>query len=198
MFSKQISNSTSPMDTKFHRVVANDIEPIIFHWWIFFHLRIVPLILYRAIIRLFLLVRQKEISILTFLNLCVILKEMRSWILYHYLPLVNFPFSYWILCKVSRSETLFPIGEVSRLTLKGKTWYIHDFIKAVGNNIRASSTFNADVIACFWYFNNNIFSIITPFGFDNDNVSLIQIFRLFRLHTWVLFVKFSFLCRGQK
>ena len=35
---------------------------------------------------------------------------------------------------------------------KDNTWYIHDFHKAVGNNIRASFPFNATVIACFWLF----------------------------------------------
>ena len=81
----------------------------------------------------------------------------------------------------------FPISEMSRMTIKGNIWYIHDFLKAVGNNIRVLFLIfdwlywssKAAVIACFWYFNNNdIFSVITPLNFDNDNVSLIQIFRL--------------------
>ena len=70
------------------------------------------------------------------------------------------------------SETLFPIGEVSRVTIKGSTWYIHDFLKAIGNNIQASSPFNATAITCFWYFNTNIFPVIIPLTFYND-VSLI-------------------------
>ena len=41
----------------------------------FFHLRIVPLILHTAIVRLLLLVREKELPILTFLNLYVTLNE---------------------------------------------------------------------------------------------------------------------------
>ena len=82
------------------------------------------------------------------------------------------------------SGSLVWIGEVSWLTIKGKTWYIHDFLKTVGNNISASSKFIAAVVACFWYFNNNIFSVITPLAFESDNVSLIQ---MFSLHTWVLF-----------
>ena len=155
-----------------------------------------------------------------------------SLILYHYLHLVNFPFSYWIstclkkilqwnchfykelsflrnnincLTNVSADQTnlqfpipsrikfmigtlvKFPISEMSRMTIKGNIWYIHDFLKAVGNNIRVLFLIfdwlywssKAAVIACFWYFNNNdIFSVITPLNFDNDNVSLIQIFRL--------------------
>ena len=85
------------------------------------------------------------------------------------------------------SGTLLPIGEKSGLIIKGSTWCIHDFRKAVSNNIRASSPFNVAVITCFWYFNNDIFSLIIPFAFDNDNVSLIQVSRL---HTWVLFATF--------
>ena len=81
--------------------------------------------------------------------------------------------------------------------IKANILYIHDFVKVVGNNIRVLClifewlywSFNADVIACFWYFNNNIFAVITPFAFDNDHVSLIQIFRL---HAWVLFAVFFF------
>ena len=38
--------------------------------------------------------------------------------------------------------------------------------------------FNVAAIACFWYFNNNVLSVIISLAFDNDNVSLIQIFRL--------------------
>ena len=117
-----------------------------------------------------------------------------SWILYHYLRFVNFPFSYWILTRLNKKSfretlffkglsflcnnicsltnlslydwfvilhsqsgtkfmigtpvkfqtgTLFSIGEVSRLTIKGSTCYIHNFLKAVGNKIRASSPFSA-------------------------------------------------------
>ena len=41
----------------------------------------------------------------------------------------------------------------------------------------------------FLHFNNNIFSVVAPPALDNDNVTLIQIFRL---HTWVLFAIFLF------
>ena len=68
------------------------------------------------------------------------------------------------------------MSEVSPLTIKDSNWYIHDFLKAVGNNVRASFPINATIIAYFWYFNNDIFSVILPLAFDNDNVSLIQIF----------------------
>ena len=44
----------------------------------FFHLKIVPLILHRATIRLLLLVREKEPSVLTFLNLYVTLNEIHG------------------------------------------------------------------------------------------------------------------------
>ena len=65
---------------------------------------------------------------------------------------------------------------------------IHGFLNEIGNNIRASFSFNT-VVACFRYFNINIFSAIIPLAFDNDNVSLIQIFRL---QNWDLFVIFFF------
>ena len=86
-----------------------------------------------------------------------------------------------------------------RLTIKDNIWYIYNFWKAVGNNIRVLFLifhwfywqFNAAVIACFSYFKSNIFSVITPLAFDNDYFSLIQIFRL---HTWFLFAIFSFFC----
>ena len=81
------------------------------------------------------------------------------------------------------SGILFSIEEVSRLTIKDNVRYIYDFLKAVGNNIRASSLFNAAVAACFWYFDNNIFSVITPLSFNKVNVSSIQISML---HSWVL------------
>ena len=54
---------------------------------------------------------------------------------------------------------------------------MHDFSKAVDNSIRAFFPFNDAVIASFWYFNNIIFSVVTPLAFDNDNIALIQIFR---------------------
>ena len=53
------------------------------------------------------------------------------------------------------------------------------------DNIRESSLVNTAVVGRFWYFNNNIFSVITPLAFDND-VFFIQ---LFRLHTWVRSMK---------
>ena len=74
---------------------------------------------------------------------------------------------------------------MSRLIIKYNFFYTHDFFKAVGNNIRASSPSNAAVIACFWYCNDNVFSVITPLAFDND-VSLTQI------------CQFFFLCQSQK
>ena len=165
-----------------------------------------------------------------------------SWLLYHYLRLVNFMLHFDLLEKKFFSETAFflksshfcaitpilwriclyikliynfryPIwnkiydrhssktpnqelysrsakcSDWSWQTIKDNIWYIHDFLKEVGNNIRASYAFNAAVIACIWCFNNNIFSVITPLAFDNDNVSLIEIFRI---HTWVLFATFFF------
>ena len=71
---------------------------------------------------------------------------------------------------------------MSRLTIKDNIWYIHDFLKAVGNNIRVLFLiydwlywpFNAAVIAYFWYFNKNKFSVITPLTF------LFNIFLFFR------------------
>ena len=59
------------MDTKLDRIVAYDMEkktekitPLFvknsFHAWIFYHLKIAPLILHRATIRLPLLVREKD------------------------------------------------------------------------------------------------------------------------------------------
>ena len=87
-------------------------------------------------------------------------------------------------------------GEVYRLTIKGNHWYIQDFLKAVGNNIRVSlhSPLNAAVIATFWYFNNNIFYEITRLAFEKVNV---YSFQVSTLHTWVLFDMF-FLRRRQK
>ena len=88
---------------------------------------------------------------------------------------------------------------MSRLTIKNNIWYIHDFLKALGNNIRALFLifdwlywpFNAAVIACFWYFYNNIFSVISYLAFGSNNVSVIQIFRL---HAWVPIAIFLFFC----
>ena len=67
---RYISNSKCPMDTKLDRVVAYDMRPHstnhitpsknLFPFMNFFHLRIVPLILHTATIRLLLLVREKE------------------------------------------------------------------------------------------------------------------------------------------
>ena len=107
----------------------------------------------------------------------------------------NFGFTIWNKI-YDRHSIKFLIGEGSRLTKKGNNWYIYDFLKTVGNNTRASFPLNAAAIACFLYFNNNIFSVITTLAFDKDNITLIQIFRL---HTCVLFVcKLSFLRRSQK
>ena len=41
------------------------------------------------------------------------------------------------------------MGEVTQLTIKCHTWYMHDFLKAVVDNIGASFPFNAAVIARF-------------------------------------------------
>ena len=179
-----------------------------------------------------------------------------SWILYHYLLLVNFPSSYMILTRF-RKKTFSKIGFSKELSLlrnttcivrqhlhcaatsalrnsisfltslplywlmisdsqsgikfmtstsvkflirnfisdtwsvptdnKGKTWHIHDFLEAADDNIKESFLVNAAAIACFWYFNNYTFSVLTPLAFDNYNVFLVQIFRL---HTWVLFAIF--------
>ena len=145
-----------------------------------------------------------------------------TWItLYHYLRLVNFPFSCWtstylkenpsvelffpeelsFFCAVasifwwiylqnrlitisdSKSGIKFIIGTPVKFSIrnfisgwwnvltdnKDNIWYIHHFLKAVGNNIRilflifdwAYWPCNATVIACFWHFNNNIFSVIS-------------------------------------
>ena len=54
--------------------------------------------------------------------------------------------------------------------------YMRDFLKAVGNNIKATFPFNPFVVACLWYFNNNMFSVIIPT-------------QVFRSHTWVLFAE---------
>ena len=73
-------NSTSPMDTKLDKVVAYDMRPTLKNrhpsWQkvlsiheFCFHLRIIPFISHRVTIILFLLVREKEKPILTFLNL---------------------------------------------------------------------------------------------------------------------------------
>ena len=59
----------------------------------------------------------------------------------------------------------------------------------------ASFPFNSAVIACIWYFNNNIFSVIIPLAFDNNNLLLIQVFRL---RTWVLLAIYFFLHQSQK
>ena len=84
---------------------------------------------------------------------------------------------------------------VSRLTIKGNTWYIYNFLEAVGNNIRTSFPFNAAVIACFWYFNKNVFSLITPLTLT---MIMFPGFNSSRIHTWRLFVWFFFLRRSQK
>ena len=86
-------------------------------------------------------------------------------------------------------KNFFGIVEMSRLVIKGDTLYIHYFRKAVGSTIWVLFLifdwfywpFNAAAIAYFSCFDNNLFSVITPLAFDNDNVSLIQIFKL---HTW--------------
>ena len=54
--------------------------------------------------------------------------------------------------------------------------YMLDFLKAVGNNIKATFPFNPFVVAYLWYFNNNMFSVIIPT-------------QVFRSHTWVLFAE---------
>ena len=82
---------------------------------------------------------------------------------------------------------------MSWLVIKSNTYYIHNFLKAIANKIRESVPFNAGVITCVWYFNNNIFSAITPLAFDNDSVFFIQIFRLHSL-AFFFFLAISFIC----
>ena len=45
---------------------------------------------------------------------------------------------------------LFPIGKVSRLTIKATIWHILELFQAVGNNIRTSFLFHVAPIVCFW------------------------------------------------
>ena len=70
------------MDTKLKRVVPYEMQLTTqkisshlvkrsFHSRVFFHIRIVPLILHRVTIRLILLVKEKELPILIFLNFYV-------------------------------------------------------------------------------------------------------------------------------
>ena len=84
-----ISNSTNAMDTKLDKLVAYDIgktlkkshrsyQKVFTIYVIFIHLRIAPLILHRATIRLLLLIREKEPPILTFLGLYVNLHEIHG------------------------------------------------------------------------------------------------------------------------
>ena len=77
------------MDTKLDKLVANDTgktlkkshrsyQKVLTIYVIFIHLRIAPLILHRATIRLLLLIREKEPPILTFLGLYVNLHEIHG------------------------------------------------------------------------------------------------------------------------
>ena len=92
---------------------------------------------------------------------------------------------FWLICTISDSQSgikfmistpvklptrnFLPDRINVRLKVKGNIWYIHDFLKVVGNNIRVLFLifdwlhwpFNAAVIVWFWYFNNNFFCVIT-------------------------------------
>ena len=87
-------------------------------------------------------------------------------ILYQYLRLANFPFSGWILTCLKKNPSVklyfskelsflrnnispligtpfsefysskIPDQELSLLTIKGNIWYIYNFLKAMGNNIK--------------------------------------------------------------
>ena len=96
---RYISNSKSPMDTKPDKVVGYDMhQHSTNHITLsknFFYLRIVPLILHRAPISLFSLVRENEAPILTFLNLYVTLSGIHYST--YYLNFVSLPLS----CKFS-------------------------------------------------------------------------------------------------
>ena len=81
------------------------------------------------------------------------------------------------------------------MTKKGNIWYIHDFSKAVGNTIKASCRFNAAAIAYFWYFNNNMFSVVTNLACNKVIVSSIQVSTL---QTFAPFATFLFLRRSRK
>ena len=86
---RYISNIKSRMDTKIDLIVADDMEAThknhitlcknIFPFMnFFFCLRIVPISLHRATTRLLLLVREKVLLVLTFLNLYVTLNEIHG------------------------------------------------------------------------------------------------------------------------
>ena len=115
----------------------------------------------------------------------------------------------WFTISDSQSRRKFMIGIPVKFPIRNfvpnqwnvstdnKIRHLVDFLMAVGNNIRELFLifdslywpFNAAFIACFLYFNNSIFSVSTPLAFDNDNVSLIEIFRS---HNWVPFAIFFF------
>ena len=76
------------------------------------------------------------------------------------------------------------------LIIKLSSWYIHDFLKAVGNKAGTFFPFNAAATACFLFFNSNMFSLITPLVFNKVNASSIPISTL---HNCIL-VTIVFLC----
>ena len=93
-----------------------------FHSWFFFHLRIALLILHRAPIILFLLVREKEPPILIFLNIYLTLNGVHGSIWELNFVSLSFPckFSFFLLDfdlleKISFSETNFCSKELSLL-----------------------------------------------------------------------------------
>ena len=69
----------------------------------------------------------------------------------------------------SFNQEFYSINEVSRLAIDGNTWsrlirksntwYIHNFLKIVGNN--NIFPIKTVVIVSFWDFNNNMISVIT-------------------------------------
>ena len=60
------------------------------------------------------------------------------------------------------------------LIIKLSSWYIHDFLKAVGNKAGTFFPFNAAATACFSFFNSNMFSLITPLVFNKVMLPLFQ------------------------
>ena len=88
---------------------------------------------------------------------CTITSTLR-WICLQTRLMYNFRFPVW---KKIHDQHL--IGEMSRLTIKGNIWYIHDFLEALGNNIRVLflifdytdylmlllSVFDISIIICF-------------------------------------------------
>ena len=90
---------------------------------------------------------------------------------------VKFPIRNFILDRAD--------NRVIRQTIIGNICNIHDFLKVVGNNILASFLFNTTDVNCFWYFNNDIFSVIAPLTYNKVEIFSIQ---FSTLYTRVLFV----------